>query len=122
MACSPYVSGDDGHAISYKVLRRGTPVRAADGVQVGTVRRVLDNTRENIFDGIVLDTRQGQRFVDAPEVVRIAEHGVTLSITSVEAQALPAPRSRTAERVAMSTTMRRAKRFGRDLRERWDRR
>ena len=33
------MSEDDGHAISYKVLRRGTPVRSADGVQVGTVRR-----------------------------------------------------------------------------------
>ena len=29
---------DDGHAIGYKVLKRGTPVRSSDGVQVGTVR------------------------------------------------------------------------------------
>ena len=113
---------DDGHAISYKVLRRGTPVRAADGVEVGRVRRVLDNARENIFDGIVMDTREGQKFVDAPEVVRIAERGVTLTITSVQAAQLPAPKGGVSERLAMSSTARRARRFGRGMRERWDRR
>ena len=69
---------DDGDAIGYKVLRRGTPVRSADGVEVGTVRRVQDNAREHIFDGIVIDTRDGQRFVDAPEVARIFERAVVL--------------------------------------------
>jgi hypothetical protein len=113
---------DDGHAISYKVLRRGTAVRSADGERVGTVRRVQENARENIFDGIVIDTREGQRFVDAPEVARIAERGVTLTIDAAEAAQLPAPESRLAARVGMSTTVRRAKRFGRGVRERWDRR
>jgi hypothetical protein len=116
------VSDDDGHAISYKVLRRGTPVRGADGVEVGTVRRVQDNARENIFDGIVIDTRAGQRFVDAPEVARIAERWVTLTIDAAEVSELPVPASGLGQRVAMSTTGRRAKRFGRSLRERWDRR
>ncbi|HMI71348.1 MAG TPA: PRC-barrel domain-containing protein, partial [Solirubrobacteraceae bacterium] len=85
------MTDDDGHAISYKVLRRGTPVRSADGVQVGTVRRVLENTRENIFDGIVIDTREGKRFVDAPEVARVAERAVTLTITADEVSELSAP-------------------------------
>ena len=86
------MSNDDGQAISYKVLQRGTPVRSADGVEVGTVRRVLDNTRENIFDGIVIDTKGGQRFVDAPEVARIAERAVTLTIDAAEAEQLEPPR------------------------------
>jgi hypothetical protein len=113
---------DDGHAISYKVLRRGTPVRAADGVEVGTVRRVQENARENIFDGIVIDTREGARFVDAPEVARVAERAVTLTISSAEAAQLPGPESRLARRVSMSPSVRRAKRFGRSMRDRWDRR
>src|SRR6059058_4829476 len=106
---------DDGHAISYKVVRRGTPVRSSDGVQIGTVRRVLDNTRENIFDGIVIDTQRGRRFVDAPEVARIAERAVTLTIDAAAAGELPEPSSLLAERVSMSTTMRRARRFGRSM-------
>ena len=113
---------DDGHAISYKVLRRGTIVRASDGTQVGTVRRVQDNARENIFDGIVIDTPKGQRFVDAPEVARIAERAVTLTIDAAEAEALPVPRSRFGARVSHNTSVRRAKRVGRNWRDRWNRR
>ncbi len=80
---------DDGQAIGYLALARGVPVHAADGPQVGTVHRVLDNEREHIFDGIVIDTPDGRRFVDAPEVARIAERRVTLTISAGEAAALP---------------------------------
>ena len=62
---------DDDHQIGYQALPRGVPVHASDGAQIGTVHRVLDNAREHIFDGIVIDTDQGRRFVDAPEVARI---------------------------------------------------
>jgi hypothetical protein len=116
-----FVTEDDGHAISYKVLRRGTPVRAVDGAHVGTVRRVLENTRENIFDGIVIDTREGKRFVDAPEVARVAERAVTLTITADEVSQLSAPGGMK-RRVEHAPTVRRAKRLGRNLRDRWDRR
>lgn len=80
---------DDGYAISYKVLERGTPVVDRDGGEVGSVREVLENTAEHIFDGLVLDTPAGQRFVDAPEVARIAERLVTLTLDSEGAAALP---------------------------------
>jgi hypothetical protein len=114
--------GDDGDAIGYKVLRRGTPVRSSDGVQIGTVRRVQDNVREHIFDGIVIDTPDGRRFVDAPEVARIFERAVLLTITADEARRLPEQGSATAERMRNAGTVRRAKRLGRSMRDRWDRR
>jgi hypothetical protein len=68
------------------------PVHAADGPKVGTVHKVLDNAREHIFDGIVISTPSGRRFVDAPEVARIAERRVTLTITAAEAAELPQQR------------------------------
>jgi hypothetical protein len=80
---------DDGPAISYKLLERGTAVHASDGEQVGKVDQVLDNVREDIFDGIVVRTDNGDRFVDAPEVARITEHRVTLSIDAAGAAQLP---------------------------------
>lgn len=82
---------DDGYAISFKLLQRGTVVRTSDGQELGTVDEVLDNVKENIFDGIVVNTSQGLRFVDAPEVGRIAERAVTLTIDAYEAAQLSAP-------------------------------
>lgn len=101
---------DDGPAISYQALRRGTRVRASDGTEVGRVTRVLDNVRERIFDGLVVETKAGKRFVDAPEVEHIAERAVTLTITADEVAALAPPRSRMAERLDRMTLVRRAKR------------
>ena len=113
---------DDGHAIGYKVLPRGTVVRSADGVEVGTVRRVQDNAREHIFDGIVIDTPEGRRFVDAPEVARIHERAVVLTITAAEAAGLPEQPSAMGERMRHAGTVRRARRLGRSLRDRWEQR
>jgi sporulation protein YlmC with PRC-barrel domain len=81
---------DDGPAISYKLLARGTPVVTADGVELGTVDQVLENVKENIFDGIVVRTPNGPRFVDAPEVGRITERAVILTIGASDAETLPA--------------------------------
>ena len=83
---------DDGHAVHYSAVERGTPVYSSDGVELGRVDAVLDNYREHIFDGIVLETHDGElRFADAPEVQRTAERGVTLSITAEKAAELPPP-------------------------------
>jgi hypothetical protein len=103
---------DDEHAISYLALKRGVPVHAADGEQVGTVHRVQDNAREHIFDGIVIATAGGRRFVDAPEVAHISNRRVTLTIGAAEVEALPGDRG------MLGSLQRRAERTGR----RWRRR
>ena len=100
----------DGPAISYLALRRGTHVRGSDGAEVGRVRRVQNNAREHIFDGIVVETRRGRRFIDAPEVARIAEHVVTLTIPAEQVLDATPPRSRMLERLDQMTIVRRAKR------------
>ena len=76
----------------YTALERGTPVISGDGEQVGEVAEVLDNYREHIFDGLVIEMADGERrFVDAPEVARTAERAVTLTITAAECAVLPPP-------------------------------
>lgn len=83
---------DLGVAISYLVLRRGTPVFSRDGERVGRVTRVLGDRPTHIFDGIIFDTTAGpggHRFVDAPEVDSIHERGVLLKIDAAEVEALP---------------------------------
>jgi hypothetical protein len=60
-----------------------------DGEPAGEVVAVLENEREQIFDGLDLRTPHGSRFVDAPEVARITNVRVELSIDGAELAALP---------------------------------
>jgi sporulation protein YlmC with PRC-barrel domain len=88
---------DDGHAIHYAAVERGTAVYGSDGVEVGRVEQIVDNYREHILDGVVIRTPQRElRFVDGPEVARTAERGVTLTISSTEVDSLPPPERGTA--------------------------
>jgi len=83
---------DDGEGVHYTAVKPGTPVYAADEVEVGRVVEILDNYREHIFDGMVMEGADGKlRFVDAPEVARTAERGVTLTIPASDAERLPPP-------------------------------
>jgi hypothetical protein len=85
---------DDGHAVHYSAVERGVPVYGSDEQVVGKVVDVLDNYREHIMDGVVFETPDGvRRFVDAPEVARTAERGVTLTIPAAAAAELPPPES-----------------------------
>ena len=80
---------DDGHAVHYTTVARGTPIYGSDGVQVGRVVRILDNHREHILDGIVFEDDAGVvRFVDGPEVQRTFERAVELNIDSAAASRL----------------------------------
>jgi hypothetical protein len=88
------VAIDDGTAVHYSALRKGTPVFSSDEVRVGVVSEVLDNYKEHIFDGIVMEDTGGElRFVDAPEVARTAERAVTLTIDAAAVAQLPPPES-----------------------------
>jgi uncharacterized protein with ATP-grasp and redox domains len=86
------VAIDDGLAVDYSAVERGTPVYDSNEAEAGKIAEVLDNAREHIFDGVVVETPDGSRhFVDAPEVARTAERGVTLTITLEEVRRLSPP-------------------------------
>jgi hypothetical protein len=80
---------DHGNPIAYPVLEKGTPVLASDGTEVGRVKRVLADSGTDIFDGITIDTSDGERFVDAPEVDSLYERAVILTLDAAAAAALP---------------------------------
>jgi hypothetical protein len=77
--------------IGYLVLPKGTPVVASDGVAVGKVLKVQHHVRERIFDGLVIQTEDGRRFVDAPEVGFMSRRHVELEIDSAAVGQLPPP-------------------------------
>ena len=82
------MTDDHGDPISYHALQRGTPIFSADDQQLGTVERAIDNPKEHIFDGIVMIAGERHVWVDAPEVARITERRVTLTIDAEQAAAL----------------------------------
>jgi hypothetical protein len=72
-----------GQPLSFVSLRSGTPVVDRFGRPVGKVHRVLTHG-DGTFDGIVVQTGAGRRFVDAPEVRRISHGVVNLGSTADE--------------------------------------
>lgn len=106
-------SFDEGHAIHYTAVRPGMPVYSSDGVEVGSVREVLDNYREHIFDGLVFEDSGGTlRFADAPEVARTAERAVVLAVDAEEAGHLGPPEKGHAKFVPDLKTGRLGRLFG----------
>lgn len=85
------MADDRGAPIAYMVLAEGTLVHSSDGEELGRVKRVLADTGTDIFDGIVVDTGDGDRFVDAPDVAEIYERLVVLTISADEARRLSEP-------------------------------
>jgi PRC-barrel domain len=88
------MSGNDdlGRPISYLALEEGTAVVGSDGEEVGQIAHVLADEEQDIFDGIVISHGLGRHtFADAEQVGAIHEHGVTLTMSAAEAEALPEP-------------------------------
>jgi hypothetical protein len=84
-------SADFGAPIAYLVLAEGVAVRTNDGREVGTVKRVLAVPDDDIFDGLILDTPDGDRFVDADRAGELYERGVVLALSADELHHLPEP-------------------------------
>jgi hypothetical protein len=78
-----------GDPIAYIALRPGTAIVSSDERSLGTVERVIDNPRENIFDGIVMRAGERRVWVDAPDIARIYERAVLLSIDAQATAELP---------------------------------
>jgi len=77
--------------IAYTALAEGTPVQSSDGEQFGTVAAVLTVKQVDVFDGIVVATGRGSRFVDADHVGAIFTTYVRTTLTAEQAAALPEP-------------------------------
>lgn len=82
---------DEPSPIAYTALEPGTPVQSSDGQQFGTVTDVLVVEEVSVFDGIVVQTSQGERFVDADNVGTITTAYVRTTLSSEDAANLPEP-------------------------------
>jgi hypothetical protein len=85
------VTVDDEHEISYLALSVGTPVESSEGHSFGTVEHVLQVPSEDLFDGIVVATDRGIRFVDRDHILEITNRRVRCSLDDDECAKLPPP-------------------------------
>jgi sporulation protein YlmC with PRC-barrel domain len=73
---------DLGAPISYLVLEKGADVYTSEGEKIGKVAEVRADTRDDIFDGIVVDRNQllpgGGELITADRIEEIYERGVLL--------------------------------------------
>jgi hypothetical protein len=89
--CEDVAMADAGTPISYEALALHTPVLTASGAEVGTVAHVLADEHLDVFDGIVVKTHRGIRFVDRDQIGTITTTAVQTTLSDAEADALPAP-------------------------------
>jgi hypothetical protein len=80
-----------GAPISWRVLEQKTPVYADGGAAVGIVRHVMAIPESDIFEGIVIHTHDGDRFVPAESIAAMHEHAVALSLDAGAVAALERP-------------------------------
>jgi len=113
---------DDATPISYLALEVGTAVESVSGQMIGKVEHVLQIPEEDLFDGIVVTTDHGLRFVDRDQILEITKSTVHCSLSDVEVANLPAPRGTATfhadatQDIGPSLTARFGRLFGR---ERW---
>jgi len=82
---------DEDTAISYEAAVPGSRVLSSTGTEIGTLEHVLEVTELDVFDGLVISTKSGLRFVDADQVERITASYIRCSMDDEQAAALPAP-------------------------------
>ncbi len=104
--------------IAYTALQPGTPVQTSSGHQFGTVQSVLVDEKVSVFDGIVVDTAEGTRFVDADQIGSIYTTYVRTTLSAEQATRLPPPDGSTLVDIkpARSFTDRLGRMFGRGKR------
>ena len=78
-------------AISYKAAVIGTPVLSTSGAQIGTLEHVLEIPDLDVFDGIVIATHAGLRFIDADQIREITRSHIQSSLDDAQASQLPPP-------------------------------
>jgi hypothetical protein len=81
----------EGTPIAYGALAKGTAVLTAAGRRFGAVEHVLQIPEEDLFDGLVVTTDDGIRFVDRDQVDTITDVAVTTTLDDAAVESLPKP-------------------------------
>jgi len=104
---------DDDLPISYQAAARGTPVLSSSGATIGTLEHVLEVPEVDVFDGIVIATDGGLRFIDADQVLQITRSRIRSTVDDAQASQLPPSLPVVNETTTSSTSVQWKSRTGR---------
>src|SRR5947208_6575168 len=91
---------DTEPAVSYRAAVPGTPVLTKTGTEIGTLEHVLEVPEDDRFDGLVIATEWGLRFIDADQVELITIRHVRCRLDDSQAARLPPPQGTVVYRVS----------------------
>src|SRR5438132_4996394 len=81
--------GDGAQPVSYEAVPVGVPLLTLKGKRFGTLVKVLEIPSEDLFDGVIVDTDAGRRFVDRDQISEITTEYITCALDEVAAADLP---------------------------------
>lgn len=77
--------------IAYEALTKGTSVLTTTGTEIGIVEHVLADSSLDLFDGLVVKTPEGLRFVTADQIGVITTTAVHSKVANADVANLQKP-------------------------------
>jgi len=82
---------DSAEPVSYTGVPLGVAMLSSSGQQFGTLEKVLQIPAEDLFDGVIVTTPQGSRFVDRDQIAEITTAYIRCDLDDAAIANLPAP-------------------------------
>ena len=82
---------DTAEPVSYEGVPVGVPMLTSSGQQFGTLEKVLEIPSEDLFDGVIIKTGRGRRFVDRDQISEITTQYIKCDLDDQAAANLPEP-------------------------------
>lgn len=82
---------DSAEPVSYEGVPTGVPLLSSTGQEFGTLERVLEIPSEDLFDGVIVKTQHGRRFVDRDQIVEITTQYIKCDLSDIQCADLPEP-------------------------------
>ena len=83
--------GEDAEPVSYEGVPLGVPLLSSSGQPFGTLDKVLEVPSEDLFDGVIVATNHGRRFVDRDQIAEITTEYIKCDLDDAAVASLPEP-------------------------------
>jgi hypothetical protein len=82
---------EEAEPVAYTGVPKGVPLLSASGQEFGTLVKVLQIPSEDLFDGVIVKTHHGHRFVDRDQIVEITTKYIKCDLDDEAVKSLPEP-------------------------------